>query len=123
MRGIGSALLALWLAVFAPVLGATTWLVDGRPGPAAQQAVNILAAAAAEGLQPEDYHAAWLTQAVVAAAQGPALDAAAALRLDDALTAAVQRYLSDLRTGRVDPREIHQNYTPAARPVTEPAPA
>ena len=63
-----TALLALWLAVFAPVLGATTWLVDGRPAPAAQQAVNMLAAAAAEGLQPEDYQAAWLAQAVAVAA-------------------------------------------------------
>ena len=85
-----TALLALWLAVFAPMLGATPWLVDGRPAPAAQQAVNMLAAAAAEGLQPEDYQAAWLAQAVAGAAQGPALGADAALQLEDALTTAVQ---------------------------------
>lgn len=118
-----TALLALWLAVFAPVLGATTWLVDGRPAPAAQQAVNILAAAATEGLQPEDYQAAWLAQAVAAAAQGPTLGADAALQLEDALTTAVQSYLSDLRSGRIDPRQIHQNYTPTALPITEPATA
>ena len=35
-----TALLALWLAVFPPMLGATPWLVDGRPAPAAQQAVD-----------------------------------------------------------------------------------
>lgn len=114
-----TALLALWLAVFAPVLGATTWLVDGRPAPAAQQAVNLLSAAATEGLQSEDYQAAWLAQAVAVAAQGPALGADAALQLEDALTTAVQSYLSDLRSGRIDPRQIHQNYTPTALPITE----
>lgn len=118
-----TALLALWLAVFAPMLGATPWLVDGRPAPAAQQAVNMLAAAAAEGLQPEDYQAAWLAQAVAGAAQGPALGADAALQLEDALTTAVQSYLSDLRSGRIDPRQIHQNYTPTALPVSAPATA
>ena len=105
------------------MLGATPWLVDGRPAPAAQQAVNMLAAAAAEGLQPEDYQAAWLAQAVAGAAQGPALGADAALQLEDALTTAVQSYLSDLRSGRIDPRQIHQNYTPTALPVSAPATA
>ena len=105
------------------MLGATPWLVDGRPAPAAQQAVNMLAAAAAEGLQPEDYQAAWLAQAVAGAAQGPALGADAALQLEDALTTSVQSYLSDLRSGRIDPRQIHQNYTPTALPVSAPATA
>lgn len=111
-----TTLLALWLAVSASLAGAAPWLVDGRPAPAAHQAVDLLTAAATEGLQPEDYDAASLAQAVAGAANGPALDADAALRLEDALTMSVQRYLGDLRSGRIDPRQIHQNYTPPAPP-------
>ena len=43
--------------------------------------------------------------------RGPALDAVAATRLDDALTAAMQRYLGDLHTGRVNPRQIHAAFS------------
>ena len=46
-----ATLLALWLAVSVSVVGAAPWLVDGRPAPAAHQAVNILAAAVTEGQQ------------------------------------------------------------------------
>ncbi|ART48804.1 murein L,D-transpeptidase [Acidovorax carolinensis] len=118
-----STLLALCLAASAAVVGAAPWLVDGRPAPVAHQAVNILAGAATEGLQPEDYHAAALAQAVADAAHGPALDADAALRLEDALTTSVQRYLGDLRSGRIDPRQIHQNYTAPALPQADAATA
>jgi len=111
-----STWLALWLAVCAPMAGAAPWLVDGRPAPAAQQAVDILAAAATEGLQPDDYHATRLAQAVASAARGPALGPDAAQQLEDALTAALQRYLGDLRSGRIDPRQIQQNYTQPAAP-------
>lgn len=109
-----TTMLVLWLAVFAPLAAAAPWLVDGRPAPAAHQAVDLLTAAATEGLQPEDYHAAALAQAVADAANGPALDSDAAQHLEDALTAALQRYLGDLRSGRIDPRQIHQNYAPPA---------
>ena len=118
-----ATLLALWLAASATVVGAAPWLVDGRPAPVAHQAVNILAAAATEGLQPEDYHAAWLAQAVADAANGPALGVDAALRLEDALTTNLQRYLGDLRSGRIDPGQIHQNYTAPALPQVDAATA
>ncbi|MFZ3126310.1 MAG: murein L,D-transpeptidase, partial [Acidovorax sp.] len=118
-----TTMLVLWLAVSAPLAAAAPWLVDGRPAPAAHQAVDLLTAAATEGLQPEDYHAAALAQAVADAANGPALDSDAAQHLEDALTAALQRYLSDLRSGRIDPRQIHQNYTPPAPPRIDSATA
>lgn len=118
-----STLLALCLAASAAVVGAAPWLVDGRPAPVAHQAANILAGAATEGLQPEDYHAAALTQAVADAAHGPALDADAALRLEDALTTSLQRYLVDLQSGRIDPGQIHQNYTAPALPQADAATA
>ena len=118
-----ATLLALWLAVSASMATAAPWLVEGRPAPMAQQAVDLLTAAATEGLQAEDYHAATLAQAVADAAHGPALDSNAAQRLEDALSAALQRYLGDLRSGRIDPRQIQQNYTPPAAPQTDAASA
>ena len=114
--GWHSTWLALWLAACAPLAGAAPWLVDGRPAPVAQQAVDILAAAATEGLQPDDYHATALAQAVASAGRGPALGPEAAQQLENALTTALQRYLGDLRSGRIDPRQIQQNYTPPAAP-------
>ncbi len=90
------------------------WLEDGRPGALAQQAVDLLAAAASHGLEPRDYDAAALQQALARARQDPPPDAAAAARLDRALTAAMLRYLGDLHEGRVDPRRIDHDFK--ARP-------
>jgi murein L,D-transpeptidase YcbB/YkuD len=99
-------------------LGATAtaplpWFEDGRPGAQALQAVELLSAAAGHGLEPRDYDAAALQQAVLAATQGPTT-ADAATRLNQALTASMQRYLADLRSGRVDPAQVHQRFTPPA---------
>jgi murein L,D-transpeptidase YcbB/YkuD len=111
-RSLAASLLAvlLWAAAMAAT-AAPLWLDKGRPTDTARQAVSTMAAAAEDGLQPEDYDVAPLAHALAAAAQGPALDAAAATRLDEALTAAVQRYLGDLHSGRVDPRRIHANFS------------
>ena len=109
---IGSAV-PLWAAT--PPL----WFEDGHPTAMAQEAVAILAAAADEGLEPRDYDAAALSQALDGARQGPAPSPQAQSRLDDALTSALLRYLSDRQTGRIDPRQIHARFhvprgTPAA---------
>ncbi len=104
------AALLLWAMAMAAT-AAPLWLDNGRPSDEARQAVSTLASAADDGLQPEDYDAAALALALAAAAQGPPLDAVAAGRLDDALSAAVQRYLSDLHSGRVDPRRVHADFT------------
>ena len=97
--------LLLWACATA-VTAAPLWLDQGRPTDAARQAVAVLESAADDGLQPEDYDAAPLAQALDQAARGPALDAVAATRLDDALSAAVRRFLSDLHSGRLDPRQV-----------------
>jgi len=97
--------LLLWTAAMAAT-ASPLWLDQGRPTDAARQAVAVLASAADDGLQPEDYDAAPLAQALDQAARGPGLDAVAATRLDDALSAAVRRFLSDLHSGRVAPRRI-----------------
>ena len=103
------ALLALACAAHAA--NAAAFVEAGRPTRAAQQAVAVLADAGAEGLLPQDYDAPRLAQAVADATQGAALDARAAAHLDGALTAALHRYLGDLHSGRIDPRQVHADFT------------
>jgi len=85
------------------------WFDGDRPAPIAQQAVALLARAEDDGLDPADYDAAGLQRALDAAAQGR-LDAAGRAQLDARLTAAIQRLLSDLNRGRVDPRTVHVKF-------------
>lgn len=100
------------LAYGAHAQEAPAWLSDGRPGAAAVEAVRILAAAADDGLNPEDYQAAVLAR-VVGAAQLTDKEQA---ELPVALTLAMQRYLSDLHAGRVNPRDIHLALKLAPKP-------
>jgi murein L,D-transpeptidase YcbB/YkuD len=97
------------------------WFEGGRPGPQALQAVELLSEAPSHGLDPRDYRAATLQQAVLAASRGPAATEDAAARLSLALTAAMQRYLGDLRNGRIDPAQVHQRFTPPPRAPYDPA--
>lgn len=85
------------------------WFAAGRPTADALQVADLLGAAAEEGLEPHDYQAAELRQAL-ASAQAQPLSAPEQQRLDAALGAALQRYLSDLRRGRIDPRAIRAEF-------------
>jgi murein L,D-transpeptidase YcbB/YkuD len=100
---------------------ALTWFDGGRPGPQARQAVALLSAAASHGLEPGDYDADALQQAIGRAAQGAPPDAGSIAILDRAFTAAMQRYLADLHEGRVDPRLIDHDYTSVRREAFDPA--
>jgi murein L,D-transpeptidase YcbB/YkuD len=74
----------------------------------ARQAIALLADAPSHGLEASDYGlpdlARWVERA------GGASDAA----LDQALAAALLRYLRDLHDGRVRPRALDHHYAPAA---------
>jgi murein L,D-transpeptidase YcbB/YkuD len=94
---------------------ALPWFDGGRPGRDAQQAVEQLAGAAGHGLEPQDYGAAALQQDIERAARGAPADPATVERLAQMLTAAMQRYLTDLHRGRVDPRQIHHGFKPLRR--------
>ncbi|TFI47970.1 murein L,D-transpeptidase, partial [Diaphorobacter sp. DS2] len=84
-------LLAAWMPLAA--WANPSWLTaDGRPLPAAHEAVRWLNEAAADGLEPADYGAQHLSDALAAAA-ARGLDAASAVALDQELTQAVERYL------------------------------
>jgi murein L,D-transpeptidase YcbB/YkuD len=90
------------------------WFVEQRPRVAAYQAVNLLGAAAQEGLEAGDYHAEWLRAAIESAGRGSPLTEDSLSRLDQALTSAMRRYLADLHAGRVDPQELGARYSSAA---------
>ncbi|MEO7007591.1 MAG: L,D-transpeptidase family protein [Caldimonas sp.] len=97
--------------------GASVWLdATDRPAASTREALRLLADAAADGLDPQDYRAAELAghAAALAAAAGasssssPAApsQASAARAFESDLDAAMRRYLHDLRFGRVDPRTL-----------------
>ena len=89
------------------------WFDGARPAPQARQAVELLSAAATQGLEPQDYNAKALLQSITQAAQatqGSAPGPAAVAHLELELTAAMERYLADLHSGRVDPRLIRNNF-------------
>lgn len=97
-------LLAIGMTGVACAAHAGEWLdASGQPTPQAVAALAQLSAAAAEGLDPQDYGAPSLL------ARAPTLvraDAADRRAFGEALGQAVQRYLADLHTGRVDPRQL-----------------
>ncbi len=94
---------------------ALPWFDGPRPSAQAHQALDLLAAAASHGLDPPDYGEPALRAMLAQAAQGAVPDAATREAIEGALTAAMQRYLSDLQHGRVDPRRIHHDFTPPQR--------
>jgi len=106
---IASGVLAAAAAAMAQTL---PWWDGERPGPQARIAAQLLADAASHGLDPRDYDAAALQRTLAQAAEGPALARDAALRLQEALDAAMVRYLQDLHDGRATPSQIHHRYKP-----------
>ena len=119
MRG---AAFALWLGCGSSMAAdALPWFDGARPAPQALQAVELLAAAASQGLEPPDYNASALRQGIMNAAQGATLEAAEIAPLEQALTTAMERYLSDLHQGRIDPQKIHYNFNLRQREVFDAA--
>src|SRR3990167_9309426 len=109
LHSLRSLALALGLAVgVAWASEAPLWFDAGRPRPQAWQAVELLAGAPGHGLGAE-------------AALEPALDDQAQERLAQALSGAMQRYLSDLHQGRLDPRQIGHHFDPPPRDGFDPA--
>lgn len=102
--------LGLGLAPCAVALDNALWFDKGRPKAEAGQAAKILLSAASDGLEPEDYEAESLAQAIAGAEREQQLPADALVRLEMRLTEAMSRYLSDLRFGRIDPRQINAKF-------------
>ena len=107
------AALVLWLCGgFSIAAQAGQWFDGDKPGAQAYEAVAVLTAAASHGLVPQDYSAGALARAMAGAAQNSPLDAAGVARIEQALTTAMERYLADVHTGRVDPQKIRHNFSP-----------
>jgi murein L,D-transpeptidase YcbB/YkuD len=100
--------------------GPPRWFAEQRPRVAAQQAVDLLARAASEGLNAGDYNAAWLRDAIERAGSGPVVAEDQVRRIDQALTVAMRRYLADLHGGRIEPQQLGARYSPAASPDFSP---
>ena len=102
--------------VYAPAGYALVWSRGGRPTAQAQAVIAQLETASAKGLDATDYAGGqWATR--VANLRG---DAALA-RFDVDLTSAALQYASDLRVGRVNPREVDFDFDLDAKKLYTPA--
>ena len=107
MRGMRRWLAALLLPIqaLATPASAAVWLdSSGQPSAATRDALHLLADAPADGLVPDDYHAAVLAARAAALEKGS--EAASPSAFESDLDRALLRYLRDLRFGRVDPRSV-----------------
>jgi murein L,D-transpeptidase YcbB/YkuD len=111
----------LTIASLPPALADTLrWFSAGRPTATAHQAVEMLASAADDGLDANDYGAEHLRKAIDSAASGPPLPDHRITQIDLALTSAMVRYLADVHGGRIDPQRLAENYTPPSSPGFDP---
>ena len=92
------------------------WFGAHRPGPQAGEAIALLAESVTEGLEPADYALRELRAGFAEATRAGRSEASETMWLDDALTRAMRSYLRDLHDGRVDPRNLHQDFAPPHRP-------
>ncbi len=114
MRWIAAASLAL-LAQGQPLAAEPPLWFDGaRLSPQAEQAVALLSDATSHGLEPAEYHAERLAGDVYRA-RGGGLDPTALAALDRQLTAAMERYLTDLHRGRIAPEQLPRGYVEPTR--------
>lgn len=114
-----ACLLLACLALPGPAL-AGPWLDGGaRPGLSARQALALLSSATDEGLDPRDYAAEALMRRAQALPTATVTDPAQAAAFEQALQAAVLRFLRDLHQGRVDPRALGFRLGPAPRPAVD----
>jgi murein L,D-transpeptidase YcbB/YkuD len=102
--------------VYAPAGFSLLWTKGNRPTPQALTVIAQLGAASVKGLDPADYDSNQWT-ARTANLRGDA-DLA---RFDVDLTSAVLQYASDLRLGRVNPREVRFDFDLNAKKLYAPA--
>ncbi len=96
-------------AAYGPAHPGAIWFAPMGPRPGIEAALRALRAATDHGLAPEDYDIGALER-LKAAATGSAAGMDAVARADVALTAAMLRFLSDLRYGRLRPRDVESNF-------------
>ncbi len=92
------------------------WFVNGRPTTDALEAVRILKMAADDGLNPDDYSAGALEQALQKATLVP-LPPAEQSALAAGLSRNFERFISDLHYGRVNPSTVHASFTTLSKQI------
>ena len=97
---------------YEPTAYAPAWIRGVQPTRQAGQAVELLRAADSHGLEPKDYDAEWIAGRLQSAA---VLNPQELAELDAAISLALFRYLSDVRVGRVNPRQFQFKIDPASR--------
>jgi murein L,D-transpeptidase YcbB/YkuD len=102
--------------VYAPIGYALIWTRNGQPTPQAHAIVTQLETASIKGLDPIDYDGGqWASR--IANLRG---DAALA-HFDVDLTSAALQYSSDVRLGRVNPRDVRFDFDLQAKKLYTPA--
>ena len=111
------AALRQWLArVYEPVSAGAVWFTSRGHRPAVDAGLRALRAAADRGLRAADYDPDALERDVEAADRDGSSRSIA--RADVAMTAAMLRFLSDLRYGRVRPQDVEPHYIAHAKPAS-----
>lgn len=91
-------------------VAAPLWFGNEGPTAAARQALDVLANAAADGLDAKDYPVERLREAIKTAGPVSPANEERIARADQALTATMIRYINDLRGGRLEGRQMPGNY-------------
>ncbi len=87
---------------------ALAWVRGSRPTEQARALIELLRGAESKGLEPEDYEGVrWAERLGKLEQLNPRTVEMEYIRFDVALTVSTMRYISDLRVGRVNPREFH----------------
>jgi L,D-transpeptidase YcbB len=86
------------------------WFADGKACPALSGALEVLAQADTQGLDPADYDASPLRKRWEAMSAGAASSLADRALFDVALSASAMRLLQSAHAGRVDPRLVGFDY-------------
>ena len=113
-HAIAAALVAVFMQGPALAADPLVWFDGVRPSPQAERAVALLADATSHGLEPAEYEADRIARELDRA-RGGALDSTARSALDRRLTAAMERYLTDLHDGRIEPEQLPRGYVAAKR--------
>jgi len=87
--------------------GTLPWIGQGKPTAQALAIVRALKNAEDKGLRPEDYDGPQWEERLVEFQRAAAASETDLLKFDLALTVSAMRYISDLHTGRVNPRSLH----------------
>ena len=103
--------LCFWLTSHCVAAEPPAWFDENGPTPAVQQAIDVLTNAAADGLEVRDYGVERLQTLLGALRDADeTLDNQRQNHFTIELTAAITRYLTDLKKGRLDSRRLGVNF-------------